>query len=132
MSHRIAGSDFDTMSRETSQPAASKALPTDLVPQKSSRSLGIFKEQDHRDCDNQEDSRCSSDRTFFLRIKKGAELRNEACTRAQTNAKKIHVHRLGALPLLGPGRQPRAAPQGPRACGGPARVADGQAVGRAL
>ena len=45
---------------------------------------------------------------------------------------------LGALPLLGPGRQPRAAPrgvrapQGPRACGGPARVADGQAVGRAL
>ena len=35
-------------------------------------------------------------------------------------------------------RQPRAAPrgvrapQGPRACGGPARVADGQAVGRAL
>ena len=45
---------------------------------------------------------------------------------------------LGALPLLGPGRQPRAAPrgvrapQGPRACGGLARVADGQAVKRAL
>ena len=38
-------------SETTSQPAASKALPTDLVPQKSSRSLGIFKEQDHRQCD---------------------------------------------------------------------------------
>ena len=49
VSHRIVGSNFDTMSRETtSQPAASKALPTDLVPQKSSRSLGIFKEQDYR------------------------------------------------------------------------------------
>ena len=47
MSQRIVGSNFDTMSRETtSQPAASKALPTDLVPQKSSRSLGIFKEQE--------------------------------------------------------------------------------------
>ena len=58
MSHRIVGSNFDTMSRETtSQPAASKALPTDLVPQKSSRSLGIFKEQGHRHCDDQEDSR---------------------------------------------------------------------------
>ena len=43
------GSNFDTMSRKTtSQSAASKALPTDLVPQKSSRSLGVFKEQDHR------------------------------------------------------------------------------------
>ena len=52
MSHRIVGSNFDTMARETtSQPAASKALPTDLVPQKSSRSLGIFEEQDHRQCD---------------------------------------------------------------------------------
>ena len=52
MSQRMAGSNFDTMSRETtSQPAASKALPTNLVPQKSSRSLGIFKEQDHRDYD---------------------------------------------------------------------------------
>ena len=50
----MVGSNFDTMSRETtSQPAASKALPTDLVPQKSSRSLGIFKEQDHRHCDDQ-------------------------------------------------------------------------------
>ena len=49
------GSNFDTMSRETtSQPAASKALPTDLVPQKSSRSLGIFKEQDHRHCDDED------------------------------------------------------------------------------
>ena len=54
----MVGSNFNTMSRETTcQPAASKALPTDLVPQKSSRSLGIFKEQDHRDCDDQEDSR---------------------------------------------------------------------------
>ena len=52
MLQRMVGSNFDTMSRETtSQPAASKALPTDLVPQKSSRSLGIFEEQDHRDCD---------------------------------------------------------------------------------
>ena len=57
MSHRIVGSNFNTMSRKTtSQPAASKALPTDLVPQKSSRSLGIFKEQDHRHCDDQENS----------------------------------------------------------------------------
>ena len=33
----MVGSNFDTMSRETtSQPAASKALPTDLVPQKTS------------------------------------------------------------------------------------------------
>ena len=53
-SQRIVGS----MSRETtSQPAALKVLPTDLVPQKSSRSLGIFKEQDHRRCDDQENSR---------------------------------------------------------------------------
>ena len=54
----LSASNFDTMSRETtSQPAASKALPTDLVPQKSSRSLGIFKEQDHRHCDDQDNSR---------------------------------------------------------------------------
>ena len=59
--------NFDTMSRETtSQPAASKALPTDLVPQKSSRSLGIFKEQDHRHCDDQENS-CVHRTGFFLR-----------------------------------------------------------------
>ena len=59
----MVGSNFDTMSRETtSQPTASKALPTE----KSSRSLGIFKEQDHRHCDDQENSRVH--RTgFFLR-----------------------------------------------------------------
>ena len=44
------------------RPAASKALPTDLVPQKSSRGLGIFKEQDHRHYD--EDSHVH--RTGFL------------------------------------------------------------------
>ena len=43
MSHRIVGSNFDTMSRETtSHPAASKALPIDFVPQNSSSSLGMF------------------------------------------------------------------------------------------
>ena len=43
MSHRIVGSNFDTMSRETtSHPAASKALPIDFVPQNSSNSLGMF------------------------------------------------------------------------------------------
>ena len=37
------GSNFDTMSRETtSHPAASKALPIDFVPQNSSSSLGMF------------------------------------------------------------------------------------------
>ena len=35
----------------------SRKRVADLVPQKSSRSLGIFKEQDHRHCDDQEDSR---------------------------------------------------------------------------
>ena len=40
---RVAGN----VSGETF-PAASKALPTNLGPQKSSRSLGIFKKQDHR------------------------------------------------------------------------------------
>ena len=64
MSQRIVGSNFDTMSRETtSQPAASKALPTDFVPQKSSRSLGIFKEQDYCDCDENSHVRTG----FFLR-----------------------------------------------------------------
>ena len=39
---------------------------------------------------------------------------------------------LGALPLLGPGRQPRSSrAAGAAPCGGPARVA-GQAAGRAL
>ena len=40
MSHRIVGSNFDTMSRETtSHPAA---RPIDFVPQNSSSSLGMF------------------------------------------------------------------------------------------
>ena len=40
---RTRGSNFDTMSRETtSHPAASKALPIDFVPQNSSSSLGMF------------------------------------------------------------------------------------------
>ena len=43
MPNRIAGSNFDTMSRETtSHPAASKARPIDFAPQNSSSSLGMF------------------------------------------------------------------------------------------
>ena len=42
MSHRIVGSNFDTMSRETtSHPAASKALPIDFVPQNLCRTTQI-------------------------------------------------------------------------------------------
>ena len=74
MSQRIVGSNFDTTPRETtSQPAASKTLPTDFVPQKSSRSLGIFKEQDHRKDD--EDSHVHRTGLFSPRDKKkGAEI----------------------------------------------------------
>ena len=56
--HDVQGDDL---------PAASKALPTDLVPQKSSRSLGIFKEQDHRRCDDQENSRVHRTGLFSYR-----------------------------------------------------------------
>ena len=50
-------------------------------PQKSSRSLGIFKEQDHRHCDDQENSRVH--RTgFFLR-----EMKLALGLDVQTNAK---------------------------------------------
>ena len=84
MSHRIAGSNFDTMSRETtSQPAASKALPTDLVPQKSSRSLGIFKEQDHRHYD--ENSHVH--RTGFFLQKPNFAMKLALGLDVQTNAK---------------------------------------------
>ena len=86
----MAGSNFDTMSRETtSQPAASKALPTDLVPQKSSRSLGIFKEQDHRQCDDQENSRVHRTGFFSPRDKKPnfATMKLALGLDVQTNAK---------------------------------------------
>ena len=86
----MVGSNFDTMSSETtSQPAASKALPTDLVPQKSSRSLGIVKEQDHRQCDDQENSRVHRTRFFSPRGKKPnfATMKLALGLDVQTNAK---------------------------------------------
>ena len=87
MSHRIVGSNFDTMSRETtSQPAASKALPTDLVPQKSSRSLGIFKEQDHRRCDD-ENSRVHRTGLFPTDKKRSRAMKLALGLDVQTNAK---------------------------------------------
>ena len=101
MSHRIVGSNFDTMSRETtSQPAASKALPTDLVPQKSFRSgLGIFKEQDHRHCDDENShvhrtKREKKEPNFAMKLALGLDV--------QTNAKggkfmSIEDSRQGAL-----------------------------------
>ena len=53
------GSNFDTMSRETtSHPAALKALPIDFVPQNSSSSLGMFT------------SFACSDQSFFNRGQK--------------------------------------------------------------
>ena len=86
----MVGSNFDTMSRETtSQPAASKALPTDLAPQKSSRSLGIFKEQDHRHCDD-EDSRVHRTGLFSYGQKKEpnfATMKLALGLDVQTNAK---------------------------------------------
>ena len=69
------------------------------------------------------------------------ELESQLQRAVKVSAKGKHVKckmDLERCLFLGPGRQPRAAPrgvrasQGPRACGGPARVADGQAVGRAL
>ena len=49
----MVGSNFFSMSTEiTSQPNCSKALPTDLVPQKSSRSLGIPLLSSPRSCDS--------------------------------------------------------------------------------
>ena len=102
MSQRIVGSNFDTMSRETtSQPAASKALPTDLVPQKSSRSLGIFKEQDHRHYD--ENSRVHRTGFFSPRDKKpNFAMKLALGLDVQTNAKggkfmSIEDSRQGAL-----------------------------------
>ena len=104
MSQRIVGSNFDTMSRETtSQPAASKALPTDLVPQKSSRSLGIFKEQDHRHCDDQENSRVHRTGLFSYGKKKpNFAMKLALGLDVQTNAKggkfmSIEDSRQGAL-----------------------------------
>ena len=104
MSQRIVGSNFDTMSRETtSQPAASKALPTDLVPQKSSRSLGIFKEQDYRRCDDQENSRVHRTGFFSPRDKKpNFAIKFALGLDVQTNAKvgkfmSIEDSRQGAL-----------------------------------
>ena len=91
MSHRIVGSNFDTMSRETtSQPAASKALPTDLAPQKSSRSLGIFKEQDHRHCDDQENLHVHRTGYFLLEKKKEPNFAMKLALGldVQTNAKR--------------------------------------------
>ena len=57
------------------------------------------------------------------------ELESQLQRAVKVSAKGKHVkcNGLGALPLLGPRRQPRAAHR-PRACGGPARVADGQEV----
>ena len=66
------------------------------------------------------------------------ELESQLQRAVKVSAKGKHVKCKVDLDLLGLRRQPRAAPhgvrapQGPRACGGPARVADGQAVGRAL
>ena len=68
------------------------------------------------------------------------ELESQLQRAVKVSAKGKHVKCKMDLErcLFWDGRQPRAAPhgvrapQGPRACGGPARVADGQAVGRAL
>ena len=63
-------------------------LPTDLVPQKSSRSLGIFKEQDHRQCDD-ENSRVLRTGFFSPRDKQPnfATMKLALGLDVQTNAK---------------------------------------------
>ena len=79
----MAGSNFDTMSKETtSQPAA-----LNLVPQKSSRSLGIFKEQDHRHCDDQENSRVHRTGLFPPDKKRSRAMKLALELDVQTNAK---------------------------------------------
>ena len=81
---------------------------------------------------------------FSARKKRSRAMKLALGLDVQTNAKggkfmSIEDSRQGALVckadvevLWEPAPRGVCAPQGPRACGGPARVADGQAVGRAL
>ena len=108
------GSNFDTMSRETtSHPAALKALPIDFVPQNSSSSLGMF--NNYHQHNKASSSFACSDQSFFNREQK--RMTSQASMwklgKVRSNAKGGKF--LCLEPLLGQSEASLEIPREPRA-----------------